>query len=96
MAPPILLQEFPAEIIDHILQYLPKDALAGLRLQSRVFQQRATPFLYRQFTLRHSVASVVRAREIMKRPDLARLIREYRFDVNPSAWVCHARLLLDH
>ena len=88
MAQPILFEDFPAEIIDHVLQYLPKDALASLRLASRVFQQRATPFLYRQFTLQYSVASAAKAREIMKRPDLARLVREYTFDVKPSAYVC--------
>ena len=90
MAPPILLEDLPAEIIDHILQYLPKDALARLRLESRIFQQRALPFLYRQFTLRYSAASAAKAREIIKRPDLARLVREYRLNVNPSAWVCQA------
>ena len=90
MAPPILLEELPAEIIDYFLQYLPKDALASLRLASRVFQQRATPFLYRQFTLRYSDASASKVSEIMKRPDLARLVRQYTFDVNPSAYVCQA------
>ena len=37
MAPPILLEDFPAEIIDPVFQYLPKVALASLRLVSKVF-----------------------------------------------------------
>ena len=90
MAQPILLEEFPAEIIDHILQYLPKDALASLRLASRVFQQQATPFLYRQLTLRYSDVSAAKSYEVMKRPDLARLVREYRLDVNRIAYVRQA------
>ena len=90
MAPPKLLEEFPGEIIDHILQYLPKDTLAMLRLESRVFQERAPRFLYRQFTLRYSVTSAAKAREIIKRPEFAGLVREYRLEVNPSAWVCQA------
>lgn len=83
----MLFEDFPDVVIDRILRYLPKDTLASFRRSSKALQRRATPFLYRQFTLRYSTASAAKAREIIRRPDLARLVREYRFDANLPAWV---------
>lgn len=87
------LEELPVELFHLILHYLPKDSLANLRLASRALQKRVTTCLYRQFTLRYTPASVAKAREIMKRPDLADLVREFRFDANPSQWVRRAAYL---
>ena len=82
MAETILLEKLPVEIIDHVLQNLPKDSLANLRLASRFFQERATPSLYRQFTLRYTVGSIAKARRIFNSPYLAGLVREFRFDTS--------------
>ena len=86
----MLLENFPPNVLVRILRYLPKDDLASLRLLSRVFRQLALPFLCRQFTLRYSVASAAKARDFITRPDLARLVREYRLDANLPAWVRQA------
>ena len=81
------LKELPDDLTHQVLQYLPKDSLANLRLASRVLQEQATTCLYRRFTLRYTPASVAKAREVMNRPDLAQLVREFQFDANPSEWV---------
>lgn len=87
---PFRLEHLPVDLVHYVLQYLPKDSLANLRLASRALQGRATTFLYRKFTLRYSPASVAKAREIMNRPVLARLVREFQLDANPSEWVRRA------
>ena len=87
MADTIVLEELSAEIIDRFLQYLPKNALANLRLASRTLHHRATPFLFRQLTLRCSSTSAANAGEIVHRPYLVRLVRGFRFETTRSAWV---------
>ena len=82
------LESLPPEIINHVLQYLPKDALANVRRASKSFQEQAAPFLYRQFILRYSIASAAKARELINRPDLAGLVRDFRFEAPlPSVFV---------
>ena len=81
------LEDLPVEMINHVLQYLPKDALANVRVASKFFQEQASPLLYRQFILRYSIASVAKARELINRPDLAKHVRDFRFEATLRAWV---------
>lgn len=79
------LQTFPAETLDGILELLPKDALANLRLTSRFYDQRAKFYLFRQLTIRDSIASVARVSEIFKDYSLASLVREFSFKAQHPA-----------
>lgn len=81
------LEKFPAEVIDHILQYLPKASLANLRLTSSIFRECAKYYLFRQLTLSNSTASAAKARYIIKNCSLAGLVREFSFDASFRARV---------
>ena len=87
MAHRILFQDLPNEVLDLVLKHLSKDALANVRRASKKFEKLATPFLYRQFNLRYSLSSAAKARAIIRRPDLARLVRDVRFEATLPAGV---------
>ena len=87
MASLLLLEHFPVEILDHVLNYVPRESLANIRLASGLFERRATPFLYKQITLRNPAASAAKVTNITKRHSLACLVREFRFDVSICASV---------
>lgn len=70
------LQKLPAEILDDVLDLLPKKALANLRLASRYYQQRAKPYLYRYLRLHGSSRDAARAWKIIQQQSLAPLVRE--------------------
>ena len=91
MADPNLVEKLPAEIADNVLKYLPKDALANLRLASRSFQQQAKYYLYRQLTLRYSHRSAATAITVIRKYSLARLVRDFSFVASFSAWVSEAQ-----
>lgn len=77
---PISLDTLPPETLDNIIKFLPKDALANLRLTSRLYEPQAKYYLYTQLTLRDSLGSVMRAGEIFKRDFLASLVYEFRVE----------------
>ena len=85
MAHQISLNFLPAEILDHILGFLPKHSLANLRLASKFFQLRANHYLYHQLTLRNSTGSAARAKRIIKKHPLACMVRDFSFDA--GLWV---------
>ena len=95
MANPTSLEMLPAEILNYVLDLLPKDALANLRLTSRYYQQRAKPYLYRHLTLLESTESAAGVREIIKDDSLALLVRE--LSLYTSLWDDndHRRVLHD-
>ena len=80
MVNPISLEGLPAETLDNILSYIPKDSLANLRLASRFLQQPTKRYLYRQLTLRHYTGSAAKAKKIIERHALAGLVREFVLD----------------
>lgn len=85
MANPTSLEGLPAEILGHILDLLPEDALANLRLASKNCQQRAEIYLYRHLHLCESPRPAARAREIIQQRSLASLVREVTLWANSSA-----------
>ena len=87
MAGPLLFEKFPTELIIHIIELLPKEALANLRVASKFFEGLATPVLYRQCILRYSIASAEKAWHIMNKPALANHVRDFRFEVTLPRWV---------
>ena len=99
MTNPTSLEKLPAEILNYVLDLLPKDALANLRLASRYYQRSAKPYLYRHLTLRWSTESAARAREITQEESLAPFVREVTLQASRSTRVWnedhHGRFLHD-
>ena len=87
MASPTTLSLFPIEVLNHILDLLPKDALANLRLASRHYKLPAEYYLFRHLTLRSSTRSAAMAREIIQQDSLAPFITKFSFYANFSARV---------
>ena len=82
MANPTSLEGLPAEILNHILDLLPKDALVNLRLTSVHHQLRAKEYLYRHLNLYDSGGSAARVKEITQEESLASLVRDVALHAN--------------